>query len=342
MDIFVIIFSLFVLFLSIGIKLNKKVKNPAQNRFSILIACRNEEENLPALFDSLNKIDYPENLFELIIVDDASSDSSNEILSAYCSTKENYSNYKISIKDLEYLGKKAALKLAAKKAKYEILIFTDADCIVPEYWLKSFNNHISADVDMVTGSVLEPYAKGMHRFSGRMNSGIYASTVGLKLPFACSGGNFCLRKKRFEQVGGYSKIRNYIAGDDKLMLNMVKSSGGKISYNPEALVMTAPVHHSNKSDQKKRRFGKFKMSTIGIKLLQLAVLAFYFYLPFAIIRTGLVNLIIYYLASLAFLISTIHTHKLKLFFSDFFNVLIFPYYLIYYSIAGMLFKWKWK
>lgn len=342
MDIFVIIFSLFILALAMGIKLNKKVKNPVQNSFSILIACRNEEKNLPALFDSLDKIDYPEDLFELIIVDDASSDRSYEMLSDYCSTKANYSNYRLAIKDMEYLGKKAALKLAAEKAKHEILVFTDADCIVPENWLKSFNNHVSKDVDMVSGSVLEPSAKGMHKFSGRINCGIYASTVGLNLPFGCSGGNFCLRKKRFEQVGGYSEIKNYIAGDDKMMLNLVKKSGGKISYNPEALVMTASVHHNKKSDQKKRRYGKFKMSSLGIKLLQLLILAFYFYLPFAIIRTGLINLIVYYLASLAFLISTIHTHKLRLFFSDFFNVLIFPYYLIYYSIVGLMFKWKWK
>jgi len=342
MDIFVALHSLFIIALAIGIKLNKKVKDPIQNSFSILIACRNEEENLPGLFESLNKLDYSEELFELIIVDDASTDKSFELLREYCVKKPNYSTYRLEVKDEEYLGKKAALKLATERAKHEFLIFTDADCTVPRNWLKSYNNHIKSNTDMVTGSVLEPAAKGIHKFSGRMNCGIYASTVGLNLPFGCSGGNFCLRKERFEQVGGYSKIKNYLAGDDKLMLNMVKKSGGKISYNPEALVMTASVHHNKKSDQKKRRYGKFKMSSLGIKLLQILILAFYIYLPVAIFRTGFINLLVYYSAALAFLISTIHTHKLHLLFTDIFNVLIFPYYLIYYSIMGLMFKWKWK
>lgn len=342
MDIFVAIYSLFIIVLTIGIKLNKKIKEPSQNSFSILIACRNEEDNIPALFESLNKIDYPVELFELIIVDDASTDKSFGLLKEYCSKKSNFATYRIEVKDEEYLGKKAALKLATEKAKHDFLIFTDADCTVPENWLKSFNNYLKIDTDMVTGSVLEPTAKGMHSFSGRMNCGIYASTVGLNLPFGCSGGNFCLKKSKFEQVGGYSKIKSYIAGDDKLMLNMVKKSGGNISYNPEALVMTASVHHNKKSDQKKRRYGKFKMSSLGIKLLQVLILAFYIYLPMAIFRAGFINLLVYYLAGLAFLISTIHTHKLRLHATDLFNVLIFPYYLIYYSILGLMFKWKWK
>jgi len=342
MNIFVGIFSLFVVALALGIKLNFKVKNPKRNRFSILIACRNEEENLPALFESLHKLDYPQELYELIIVDDASTDRSPEMLKKYCEANENFRTFQLLKKDSEYLGKKAALKLASEHAKFDFLLFTDADCIVPPNWLTSYNNHITDKKDLITGSVLEPTMKGVHKFSNRMNSGIYASTIGLGIPFACSGGNFCLRKSRFEQVGGYSKIKHYLAGDDKMMLNLVKKSGGKIAYNPDSLVLTAPVKQDKKFDQKKRRYGKFNMSTIGIKLLQVAILAFYLYLPYSIIKGELLSLITYYLAALSFLAVTISSHKLKWLPSDFVYVLIFPYYLIFYSIAGMMFKWKWK
>ena len=342
MNIIVLFYALFVIALTIGVKLNLKVKNPKQNRFSVLIACRNEEANLPALFDSLQKLDYPNHLFELIIVDDASEDESPKLLDEFCKNRDNFFSYHLAVKDKEYLGKKAALKLASEKAKYEILLLTDADCVVPENWLSSYNHHLNEEIDLVTGSVLEPSTTGIHNFSNRMNSGIYASTSGLRIPFGCSGGNFCIRKSRFEKVGGYSQIKHYLAGDDKMMLNLVKKSGGKITYNPESLVLTAPVKLDKKFDQKKRRYGKFNMSTIGIKLLQIAILAFYIYLPFSLAKGEFYSFIIYYLAALAFLTATINTHKLKWIASDFVYVLIFPYYLIFYSIAGMMFKWKWK
>ena len=65
-DIFFLIFSIFLLILSFGILRSFKVKNPKMFSYSILIACRNEEQNLHFLFSALDKIEYPKNLFEVI------------------------------------------------------------------------------------------------------------------------------------------------------------------------------------------------------------------------------------------------------------------------------------
>ncbi len=343
MDFIVLGFSLFLLVLALGIKLNRPVSNPHKNRFSILIACRNEEKNLHHLFQSLDRLDYSEALYEIIIVDDASEDTSPELIEKFCLTKKNASFYHIPQKDIEYMGKKAALKLAAGNAKYEFLLFTDADCVVPDNWLTSYNRHISYSTGMVVGSVLEVDASKLQSFSRNINAGIYASSVGLHIPFACSGGNMCIKREIFEKVGGYSKIRHHIAGDDKLMLNLVKKEKSAITYNPDSLVYTFPTAPKNILAQKKRRYGKFKMSTSGIKFLQLLILGFYIYLPWSIIvNQSYSNLIIYYLSSLVFLFVNIRTHKIKHKYTDLFYVLVFPYYLIYFSVLGMLSGWKWK
>ena len=113
MDYIILIFSIFLIILGLGILRNWKVKSPLQNTFSILIASRNEESNLPELFQSLRNIDYPSNKFEIIIVDDASDDDSFRLISKFCTDSENAKCFRLDKKNTEYFGKKAALKKAS-------------------------------------------------------------------------------------------------------------------------------------------------------------------------------------------------------------------------------------
>ena len=80
MDLIINLFSL-VIFISALFLLKRRESNSQiKNRFSIVIACRNEYEQLPALFSALDRLDYPEELFQIIIVDDASTDHSQSLI----------------------------------------------------------------------------------------------------------------------------------------------------------------------------------------------------------------------------------------------------------------------
>jgi len=342
MDPFVFIFSVFLIILGLGILRNWTVTEVKELSYSIIIACRNEEKNLPRLFDSLSNLNYPKDKFEIIIVDDASSDNSSQMIKSFCEEQINTSSFELNEKSKEYLGKKAALKLAVEKAKFEILLFTDADCFPKKDWINSYNNYFTDRTGFVVGSYEEINAGYFRRFCNQLSSAIYACTIGLGFPFSAAGGNMAVRKKVFEQVNGYETIKQHIAGDDKQLLNLIKDTSWEIRYNPEVLVSTeADLTNSHHRD--KRKYGKFEMSSPLFKVFTLLIFLFYLYLPFRIIlMQEWLNFFSYYLGGILFWSANLIKHNFKFKPLDLIFIVIYPYYIIYYSILGLSGNWKWK
>ena len=112
--------------------------------FSIIIPARNEEENIEACIQSILNNNYPKHLFEIIIADDFSTDATPDIVHRL---QTEFSNiHIISLKNIitENINsyKKRAIELAIAQSKYEWIITTDADCIVPQNWLSLFDAYI--------------------------------------------------------------------------------------------------------------------------------------------------------------------------------------------------------
>ncbi len=342
MDPVILIFSFFFLILGCGILRDWKVKKPGELSYSILIASRNEQENLPDLFASLTKLDYPEDHFEIIIVDDASSDNSLALIKEFCNQIKNAKCLHLKEKDSEYKGKKAALKLAAENAKHDILLFTDADCTIQPEWLKSYNNYFSNNIGMVAGNYSETNADLFRTFSNQMSSAIYASTIGLGIPFSAAGGNLAVRKAAFDEVGGYEKIKHYQSGDDKLLLKLISRTKWKIAYNPEIHIRTK-ISRTELNDQQKRRYGKFGMSSPLFKFISILIFLFYLYLPVNLIfffDWG--NPVIYLFCILFFWMINLVKHKYRFMITDIPFLILYPYFLIYFSLLGTFGKWEWK
>ncbi|HEY4789172.1 MAG TPA: glycosyltransferase, partial [Bacteroidales bacterium] len=97
---------------------------------SIIVPVRDEEENIKLLLDDLTSQNYPLEQFEIILVDDHSSDNSVQLAKEYPA-----SNLKIQTLPTDSNGKKAALRLGIQEAKGELIITTDADCRRGSGWL---------------------------------------------------------------------------------------------------------------------------------------------------------------------------------------------------------------
>ncbi len=342
MDPFVLTFSLFLIILGMGILRSWKTTEFKELNYSIVIACRNEEKHLPKLFNSLRNLDYPNEKFEIIIVDDASSDNSSNLIKAFCKKQSNASSFHLKEKSKEYLGKKAALKLATKNAKFEILLFTDADCFPQRDWISSYNKYFTNKTGFVAGSYKESNVGGFRRFRNQMSSAIFASTIGLGFPFSAAGGNMAVRKESFDEVDGYEKIKQNIAGDDKQLLNLIKRTSWKIKYNPEVLVSTE-VDILNSHHRNKRKYGKFGISSPLFQLFSILIFCFYLYLPYKIFFMKEWQCFLScYLGAILFWFANIFKHKYNFTPIDLFFIVIYPYYLIFYSILGLSGNWKWK
>jgi cellulose synthase/poly-beta-1,6-N-acetylglucosamine synthase-like glycosyltransferase len=187
---------------------------------SLVISAKNEEDNINSLFDSLERLNYPENKFEVIIINDGSADNTEQIIKKRIFNNANYSLIKSDKK--EFAGKKGALAIGIKKAKYDFIAITDADCKPEKQWLNVIAEKLDAGYDFVFG--VAPLYSGdkviekISAFETLRNFYLNITAVGLNIPFSAAARSFAFRRKSFEKIGGYSNTTETISGDDDLLL----------------------------------------------------------------------------------------------------------------------------
>ncbi|MFL1011030.1 glycosyltransferase family 2 protein [Flavisericum labens] len=207
----------------------------AETKFSVIIPFRNEAGNLPDLLKSIVTLNYPKDKFEIIFIDDDSEDHSVETINKHLSK----SKVHFTIIDNERHSpspKKDAIATAINKAKSEWIITTDADCILPTFWLDSFDEFIQKnDTLCIAGAV--KYVEGnsfLNRFQILDLLSLQGGTMGgfgLKKPFLCNGANFAYQKTLFKELNGFDGNTNIASGDDIFMLEKaVKTYPKKIHY----------------------------------------------------------------------------------------------------------------
>lgn len=189
-------------------------------KFSVIVAAKNEEKNLPYLIDALKKQNYPENLFEVIIVDDNSKDNTFEIGAELISGLNHFSIYKVS--DKKYPGKKGALQYGIEKAVNPFILITDADCQPEIKWINAFSNKFEIGNDFLLGAAPFSETKSLiNRIACFENLRAHLLTFTAaksNLPYSAAARSFGFRKKSFEKIKSYSNTLETLSGDDDLLL----------------------------------------------------------------------------------------------------------------------------
>lgn len=216
------------------VKTFEKTNSSPKTSFSIIVPFRNEEKNLRKLLRSISDLNYPKELFELIMVDDFSKDQSERV---YINWR--MENGKIETTLLENLRlsnspKKDALSRAIPIIKKDWVITTDADCVVNENWLLTLDQFIQqTKAEMVVGAVVYTTKNNwFHHFQQLDLLSLQGTTIGsfgIGKPFMCNGANFAYTKKFFYELGGFGGINEQASGDDVLLLQKA------ILKNPEAI-----------------------------------------------------------------------------------------------------------
>jgi len=244
MNLFPVLFSLLIGFYSVilvliiaGLFRLKKGTSSKKPFVSIVIAARNEEENLPACLDALVAQTYPAKLFEIIVVNDRSSDGTLSILEK---SEQKYN--KIQWIDIrkphpQMAPKKWALDQGIRQAKGEIILTTDADCQPPKKWIESVLTFFEDDVGLVAGFSPLTRMEKLNLFHSLLVldsmalAGVAAGSIGFGFPLTCNGRNLAYRKSVFIEVGGFESIARFVSGDDDLFLHRVKkNTKWKIRY----------------------------------------------------------------------------------------------------------------
>ncbi len=232
-----------ILLLKAYIKIKKDTKaNFNDLKISVIIPFKNEENNLDSLLKSLSSVDYSANNFEVIFVDDNSTDNSAKLIENFL--LNNLKLINSSSKNLP--GKKGALEIGIQQAKYDIIAITDADCIVEKDWLKSISTKISQGYDLVFGySPLfkeKPLISKISSYENLKNFILYFSSVELGFPFGATARSLAFRKSSYLEVNGYKNTTETLSGDDDLLIREFIKRNFNIGYflNKDSFVYSYP------------------------------------------------------------------------------------------------------
>ena len=242
-----IIYIISISLLIYGFFKAKKYQNKGLNpktSFTIIVPFRNEAENLPVLLKSFSNLNYPNHLFEVILVDDSSSE------------KFQVSGFKFQVSVVDNIRisnspKKDAITTAMQHVKTNWVITTDADCVVPQNWLLTFDNYIQENqVSMLAGAVSYQCEHSfLHHFQQLDLTSLQGATIGsfgVNKGFMCNGANFAYTKSLFEKLNGFEGNDKIASGDDVFLLQkVIEKFPNQVHYlkAKEAIVLTKPTEN---------------------------------------------------------------------------------------------------
>ncbi len=218
-----------------------KPQTSAQKRIpiSIIVCAKNEEENVKNFVPILANQNYPD--FEIVLIDDASSDETLEIFEGF---EKKYANIKlVKVANIEAFwgNKKFALTLGIKAAKNEYLLFTDADCYpTSTEWIKQMSAQFTQKKTIVLGygayeKVKNSFLNKLIRYETLLTATQYFGWAKLGKPYMGVGRNLAYKREEFFKTNGFIEHMKLRSGDDDLFINEAASAKNTtICYTPES------------------------------------------------------------------------------------------------------------
>ncbi|MBN2662266.1 MAG: glycosyltransferase [Bacteroidales bacterium] len=334
-------------------------KSIKQNFLSVIIAYRNEKENLPVLFKSLENQSYKKENFEIILVNDNSTDNSKLICLEFSEKSDN-----IFLCDLEGLtGKKNAIKKGILHAKGNLIILTDADCEHKFEWLETINNFYNqSKAKMIIAPVIYKTNPKLFSFENFQALeflsliGTTAGSAGINKPIMCNGANLTFEKNIYNSLSDPLNDKITSGDDTFLMLNILKKHPKSIKFlkNPKAIVKTYAqpnlksfYNQRIRWSSKTKYYKNFNIYFTGISVLLLNIMLFILFIltisgVFSVLK--FILLILFKLIidfPLLFITSKFADNRKLLLLSPFLQLFYFMYITLI-GIFSFFSKYNWK
>ena len=323
-------------------------------KISVVVACRNEEDNILKLISCLAQ--QSNQNFELILVNDHSIDATRNFIKKAQATLP-----KIQLIDANGYGKKNALKEGISKSNGELIITTDADCLPSFQWLETIacfyskypGDLIICPVKLSGNDHLFSYLQVLE-FTSLIASGSGAAGAGM--PILCNGANLVFTKKVWqESIADLHEEEQ--SGDDMFLLESVKKKGGVVRFlkAESAIVITKQSATLSEFIKQRRRwaskssaytdwqliFTACTVLSINLLILILVSLSFFNSTLLLVLLTLFlfkyaVDTIFLYSVSMFFQLKSTWLHSLLL-------SIVYPFYIVFVAFSGLLIKQnKWK
>ncbi|SKB74899.1 Glycosyltransferase, catalytic subunit of cellulose synthase and poly-beta-1,6-N-acetylglucosamine synthase [Sphingobacterium nematocida] len=332
-----------------------------QEKISVLIAARNEEENIARTIECVLSQDFPTESLELIIVDDHSIDRTADIVRSY--SDRGVKLLQLSVGDKLNSYKKYAITKAIEMSTGDIIVTTDADCRMGKNWLKTIAQYFETNKSYLVSSPVmyseeKTHFEELQTLEFMYLIGLGAAGIGNGSPTTCNGANLAYKKAVFYEMDGFKGIENLASGDDELFLHKVAAKyADRIGFckSTEAIVYTdAKPDLKSFISQRKRwaskstKYKDKKVVALGVSIwafnLALLVSLFAFFL-----RLPEFNWILLTAFGLKIIVEFIFMAPITSFMKrrDLLKYvpilsIVHSFYIVYIGIAGNTGKYDWK
>ena len=269
---------------------------PKRIPISVIVCAKNEEDNVLNFIPLLAEQNYPD--YEIVLIDDASSDATLDIFEGFEKQYSNIRLVKVQNNEAFWGNKKYALTLGIKAAKKEYLLFTDADCYpTSKDWITAMSSQFTMQKTIVLGygkyeKIPNSFLNKIIRYETLLTAVQYFSWAKIGHPYMGVGRNLAYKKDEFFNVNGFIEHMQVRSGDDDLFIN--QAANGKnttIAYTAESFTLSKPkTSYTDWLIQKRRhvataqyykpldqlQLGTFYCSQLLFLLLPILLLAFQF------------------------------------------------------------------
>jgi cellulose synthase/poly-beta-1,6-N-acetylglucosamine synthase-like glycosyltransferase len=361
-EIFIIIFLLyflshFILYFGLKRSLALKTSSPEDLPFvTIIVAAKNEENNISSCIESLKKINYKKDRFEVILVNDNSTDQTKNIMTTATNNLDNFNvidSRKTESGNL--IGKANAIDTAIEISKGELIFTTDADCEVSPDWINETIKYYDNNTGMVCGFTSIKHDRSLFEKAQALDwlylLTIASSSAGFRKTMSCVGNNLSFRKEAYYKAGGYSSIDFSVTEDLAFMrkINDGKDFIVKYPVKRECIVRSNACKSVKEVFSQKRRWfrGGIGINAVGYWMGALLFISNFYLLTgflYTDLKIYLTLIIIKIISEILLIIKPLKIFDLKSL------LYYYPFFIIYFSLYGVLLpftmifypKIKWK
>ncbi len=238
-------YSLFLILIFVGLCRLREGNSGGCPRVSVIVPARNEERNIETCLQALIAQEYPEDRYQVVVVDDNSGDGTARVAGQFIKDRENIKLFRTTERSSISSPKKNAILCGIGESTGEVILTTDADCIPPPGWISGMVKYFDPQVGAVAGFSPSLVGSSLRERLIELESLsfaiISAGAIGIGGAISCVGRNFGYRRKAFDEVGGFGTTGQVISGDDDLLLQRIHRQGAwglRFSIFPNTFIPT--------------------------------------------------------------------------------------------------------
>ena len=241
-------YAVFAVLAILGLRRQKSTPRTGEPPVSVIVVGRDEEKSLPGCLASLERLDYPSDKLDVVLVNDRSTDATGSMMEAFALERPNVHTVHVTRRIEGFTGKTYGLIRGVDQSRGEWLFFTDADCEVPTGWIRTTLRGLDPETRIASGFLV--LDRGGGKWFDRIQTLDWISITAMGCawanwgrPISAFGNNLAVRRDNYVEAGGFTAVGHHLTEDFALVRNVVRLDGYSVQFvmDPGNTVYSRPA-----------------------------------------------------------------------------------------------------